>query len=58
MKNARPVFGKKPAPVAPVIRQSAGFFTAAEMAAIAEAREWIGQRATLDMAHIREIARR
>jgi hypothetical protein len=54
MKTPRPVFGKKPAPTA----RPAGFFTAKEMAAIAEAREWIGHAATLDMAHIRELARR
>lgn len=58
MKNARPVFGKKSAPVAPVIRRESGFFTAAEMAAIAEAREWIGYAAPLDLDHIRAIARR
>jgi hypothetical protein len=58
MKTTRPVFGKKPAPVAPVIRRAAGFFTAAEMAAIAEAREWIGHAAPLDLNHVREIARR
>lgn len=58
MNTKRPVFGKKPSPLARPVVSNAGFFTAAEMEAIAEAREWIGQRATLDMAHIRELASR
>lgn len=51
-KAPRPVFGKKQsAPVRLPLTQS-------EMAAIAEAREWIGKAAPLDMAHIRQIAAR
>ena len=48
-------FGKKRAPVS---RQPAGFFTAAEMAVIREARQWVGRAGEIDLNHVREIARR